>query len=113
MGFQSPPPEHPHANRLPASDGWFSARRVLPIQVITDAGLILRRIDLLFRGSKRYFYPLARKVCPVASSFIAQWTKICAMTPASATTNVFPVRKIKPAPVTFLDRTKTTRIVDR
>ena len=63
-----------------------------------SAGLVLRRIDLLFRGSKRYFYPLGRKVCLVTSTFIAQWTKICAMTPANATTKVFSMRKTKPAP---------------
>ena len=66
----------------------------------TGVGLILRRIDLLFRGSKRYFYPLGRKVCLLAPRFIAQWTKICAMTPANATTKVFPIRRIKPIPQT-------------
>ena len=75
-------------------------------------GLILRRIDLLFRGSKRYFCPLGRKVCLVALTFTAQWTKICAMTPANATTKVFSMRKIKPTPKTN-DETTKFRTKDR
>jgi len=69
------------------------------LAIWTGVGLILRRGDLLFRGANRYFYPLGRKVGLVASRFIAQWTKICAMTPANAYTKVFPMRKIKPAPI--------------
>ena len=63
-------------------------------------------IAFLFRGSKRYFCPLGRKVCLLASTFIAQRTKICAMTPANAYTKVFPMRKTKLAPFFNMARSK-------
>jgi len=42
---------------------------------------------------------LGRKLGLLASTFVAQWTKICAITPANAYTKAFPMRKIKPAPL--------------
>jgi len=82
------------------NQGFIEKWRVL---LIISVGLILRSIDLLYRGSKRYFCPLGRKIGLLASRFIAQWTKICAMTPANAYTKIFPRRKIKPVPL-IIDR---------